>query len=68
MQKLGHEAKSIDQLHEELLFLVDRGDLGTVSEALGKLVKAKRVGSRLEDVWNKANLPYKIRLYFAISP
>src|SRR4051812_7245788 len=46
LQKLGNEAKSIDQLHEELLFLVDRTDLGKVSleEVLGRLVRAKRVG------------------------
>ncbi len=61
LQILGNEAKSIDQLHEGLAF----EDLGTVSEALALLVKSKKVGHRVVDVQDDANLQYRARLFFA---
>jgi hypothetical protein len=58
---LGKEAKTIDQLHEGLMF----EHFGTVSEALGELVKANKVGHRVVEVKDGADLPYRTRLYFA---
>lgn len=58
---LGSEARTIDQLHEGLPF----EDLGTVSEALALLIKANKVGHRVVDVRDDANLRYRARLFFA---
>jgi len=57
---LGKEAKSIDQLQEGLPF----EGFGTVSEALAVLVKANKVGHRVVEVRDDADLRYRARLYF----
>lgn len=57
---LGNEAKTIDQLHEGLLF----EDFATVTESLGMLVKLNKVGHRVIEMRDDANLRYLGRLYF----
>ncbi|MCU7816615.1 MAG: hypothetical protein KZQ81_15810 [Candidatus Thiodiazotropha sp. (ex Rostrolucina anterorostrata)] len=57
---LGKEAKSIDQLHEALAY----ENLRTVSDAVALLVDTKKVGHRVVNVRDNANLQYRARLFF----
>jgi hypothetical protein len=60
IEVLGDEAKSIDQLHTALAY----ENLGTVSEAVALLVDQKKVGHRVVNVHDAANLEYQVRLFF----